>query len=222
MVALRRDALFLVFPVVLVLASGCSNIRLSEDARHSIRHVSVDPQILETVDASSELPVRVESKGLPFYTPWLIAPLGIAIDLIFWKENEERRSLAFLHRLKNAEIDVAGIVRGEFQKTLAKSRVFPIRQKEADAEFRLAVEHALKSSWALHGSWKPSMAITGSLVDREGNVLWRYSADIGSGDAIIPQIDHPFQKPERTRSCYRIAARLVTKALLEHLEGASS
>ncbi len=58
----------------------------------------------------------------------------------------------------------------------------------------------------------------GELLDKQGNVLWKRSADISSNDERLPEFPYPFRRPDRLRNAFVKAARIATAELAQHLK----
>lgn len=206
--------------LLLATALGCSGrVPLTEETRRSVRTVSIVAPVPAAGTLSGNLPgVSVESPGAVWYSSYLTAPVGVVCDLFHLSETGERRADAFAYRMEESGVDVGRIVHTGFRKKLLATELFRVSDaSDVDARFQLDVRYGLDDGWGVRGSWKVSLDVEGSLVDRQGEVLWRSSASISSADERVPELLDPFRRPDLLARAYARAANLVTRALLRDL-----
>ena len=207
------------FVFVALFVTGCHTVRLSDSTRNSIHVVSVSERVVEEGSFSGAL-IDLPTRGEMYYVFWFTIPVGLIYDLVDWSENARRRSAALAQQMRQADVRVGDIMRQQFISRLSKEEVFEsVLESGGDARFRLEVEYGLADRMGLRG-WKPWIEVEGTLLDSEGEVLWRKSEKISDGDPNLPEFVWPFSKPERLRRAYAKAARMAAVRLVEHLKGA--
>ena len=215
--AMFRSLHFLLPAVLLV--TGCRTVHLSDASRDWIHVVSVGEHVVEEGSFSGSL-IDLPTRGEMYYLFWFTIPIGVIYDLIDSSENARRRSEALAQQMRQADVHVGDIMRRQFMSRLSKEEVFDaVLESGGDARFRLEVEYGLADRMGLRG-WKPWVEVEVTLLDLEGEVLWRKAEKISDGDPNLPEFVWPFSKPERLRRAYAKAARMAAARLVEHLKGA--
>lgn len=206
----------LLLPVLLFVA-GCRTVRLSDVSRDSVHVVSVGERVVEEGSFSGSL-INLPTRGELYYVFWFTLPIGVIYDLVDWSENVRRRSEALARQMRRVDIRIGDIMRNQFMSRLTEEEMFDtVVDSGGDARFRLEVQYGLSDRMGLRG-WKPWLEVEGTLLDPEGEVLWRRVEKVSDGDPNLPEFVWPFSKPERLRRAYAKAARMAAARLVEHLK----
>ena len=203
------------------LFAGCSSVELSDEARQAIRTVSIEDIQVAHASYKGHMPeLDVRSRGQFWYALWVTAPIGVLVDLYDWPAHNRRRADAFQHALERAGVSVDKIVREEFATAVVNEGPFAqLLNWGADAKFQLALSYGLDDAMGTRGTWKPYVELEGTLVDQDGNVLWRQTANVTDGDERTTELERPLSDGARLARAYRQAARLVASDLMDHLAG---
>jgi len=223
---MRRLTLLLRSTTVLALvliAAGCSStIELSPENRQQIRLVHVSKDVPEQASISGHLAeIHTATRGGLWFSSLLTAPVGIVLAVLDWSDDEEQSSIRFRSFLEKSDVDVPHLARSRFLRHVANAKVFDsIYTEPGQGTFELQIEHGLSNGLGWRGSWKPWVTAVGSLVDREGKVVWRHQATISEHDARVPEVSHPARQEKFLQRAYARAVDLVTQELVDHLVGA--
>ena len=168
---------------------------------------------------SGNLPeIQSDSRGAKWFGTWITIPVGVFFELFDYSDNQKNARNAFAAFLEDSEIDLSRMVRNKFIRHLAGSRVFDsIYAEPGEAHFKLEVEHGISDGFGLRGAWKPWLTVVGTLESPDGEVLWRYEAEVTEGDARVPEVQSPTTQQDYLRRAYAIAVDKVTEELVEHL-----
>jgi hypothetical protein len=202
------------------VVSGCSNtVELTRESRHEIRNVHVRTQVPEQASISGHLAeIDSDTRGSVWFSSLITMPVGVVYEVMDWSDNKKQTSDRIQSFLAESGVDMPQVVRNKFLRHLANAKVFEsVYADSSHATFELEIEHGLSDGLGWRGGWKPWITAVGSLVDRDGSVVWRYEATISEHDARVPQVEYPARQEKFLRRAYATAADLVAKELVDHL-----
>jgi hypothetical protein len=213
-----------------VLACGCTTVPLAEDARRSIRSVSVSAAV-EQPETLSYFGPELEGYE-PFPPGFLHVPLFRELTLLWsvtpiglwqtWRAYG-RMERALTDRIRGAGIDVGELLRARFLGKLRDAAVFPaVVDAGGDAEFVLAVECGLSTAGGgMEPGVRPWLVVDGRLRDAAGTVLWRKRAKVSTFRDAVPayEIERIYVQPELFRDAVNRAAGIAAAELIAHLRG---
>lgn len=201
--------------LVLLFLGGCATNPPFHDAeRREVRSVTVSPEIV--MPALPQVFGPEASRGF-----FLLGPIG---TMAAAQGNAD--SVAFGDFLQKHKIDVRGIVRGEFIRSLAAGRVSVV-ETGGEARFQLKIEqYGLGPGFSLRpidAPLRPTLRIAATLHAADGRILWQ-NADFVTGMSDLPsrRFDEYLADPGATREALRVAAQRTIDGLLKDLDGHQS
>ena len=209
---------------VLLIATGCNTISLSPERRSSISTVRVVPPTVGETSYSGRLPREydVDTGNALLRIPFTM-PLGLAYELIKYPKTKKKKSRQLRTIFREAKVDVPALVMAEFLDQLRATEIFPnvVDDGEADAILKLEVSYGVEGSFMGREEWKPWLAVTGTLQDRNGRCLWRRTVSVNAGNAGLRELPFPdpFDSSILLRRDFRNAAKPAVEGLLRHLVG---
>lgn len=124
--------------------------------------------------------------------------------------------------LSQQQIDVGGIVRAAFVNGLtADPKWSPRLHDQSETHFDLKVDmYGLANKGPLSSDYKPILSVTASLVDKDGNVLWRERDFVANLSSITPEASYAafLDDPKWFRDGFSVAANEITRSLLGKLK----
>jgi hypothetical protein len=129
--------------------------------------------------------------------------------------------------MQEGQIDVAQIVREQFETELVRAGIFAAIASEAgDAEIRLEVrDFGFAQSFVSPDDpldrLKPLLVVEGSLTRTDGTVLWKKYDDVTNRNKETPDhtLEEYLQNPQFMREAFTVAAKIVAGGLVRNLRG---
>lgn len=201
--------------VSILILSGCAGqnaIRLTDEQRAKIKTVSLDNNVVKPKTAFYQ--GRAQSVGLAFGVLGALATSGSAQDT-------GTQLAEFM--LKN-NIDIGEITNTALAAETKRTNTFLVTNAgNEDAKFKSEIKiFGLAQSNGLSSTLYPTLGVTSQLIDKNGVVTWEkyeyvtaLNSENNQGDTL-----ENFQKdPQKLKSTFENAARIVTKLLVENLNG---
>jgi hypothetical protein len=198
--------------LVLTLLTGCaSTVPLTKPVRESIRSVSINKE------------VKV-ADNMSYYGPGQgLGPLFGLIGYAIAEAVSRGPSAKLNAAMQEGQIDLAQIVREQFESELVRAGIFPAIVAEArDAEIRLEVrEFGFAQPFDPLDRLKPILRVLGSLTRTDGTVLWKKDEHVTNRNEQTPDhtLEEYLQNSQITREAFTVAAKIVASGLVSDLRG---
>lgn len=196
----------------LALVIGCAT-QLSITNRESIRTVSINKNI--------KIPDEIYYYGLGHGVGGALSGLiGQAIADVAAQGTKAQIKTA----MQEGHIDLAQIVREQFETELVAARIFPsIIPEGGDAEVRLEIGmfgFAQIFGDILSNQMKPMLTINGSLVRTDGTIIWKKSSYVINATKQTPShtLEEYLQNPQLMREAFTVAAKIASAELVKHMQ----
>ena len=176
----------------------------------------------EAAEAKQEVvEAKPESGALSIYRVITVMPPffhGYAIDTINGTASEAPAKIA--NYVKQEKIDMGAIIRAEFDRQLQAMPDFANRKnKDAPSKIHLKFRYGI-SKFALSG-YKPFLSLAVAAFDASGKELWKGSERVGAvaGLGSTPSMEYSeyFSSPDKFRSVFEAAAKVLVQSLLKKL-----
>lgn len=210
-------ALWLGLLLSLVGLAACGTITMDAAKRNSIQQVSVS----KIVAVSPE--IYFHGRAQSWYEGTGIGlggAIGAAVSATAPPTVMEKEQIrAFLSQ---QQIDVGEIVRTAFVKGLTSDPKWsPRLRDESETHFDLKVDmYGLANKNPMSSDYKPVLSVTASLVDKDGNVLWRERDFVANLSSATPGASYTdfLNDPKWFRDGFSVAANEITRSLLGKLK----
>lgn len=216
--------------LVAILSCGCHTVHLSPEKRITIKSVSISPEV-KGEDRIDYMGPALEGYE-PFNPGFIHFPVLRELMIVYsitpiglWTISRAygRMEDALTERMQKAGVDVGEIVRGSFQARLKKSKLFPeIVSAGADATLHLWVKCGISNAGGgMSAGSRPWLRVEGSLLDSEGEVLWRRRTKVSTFQERVPayEIERFYVDPELFRDAVARASSIAVGDLLLHMSG---
>lgn len=195
----------------LTLLTGCiSKVALTKPIRESMRSVSIkkDVRLLDDIYYYGQEQCAGAAFGL----------LGAVATLEAAKEPKTRLKAA----MQESQIDLGQIIGEQFATELVEANIFPsIVPEGGDAEVRLEVlMFGFTLPTCFSGKLKPVVGVMGSLVGKDGTVIWQKLENVSGLNGQTPgnTLDEYLQNPKFIREAFSIAGKIVSDGLVKHMQ----
>ncbi len=224
----RVQSLCLYTPLVFALACacGCYTVTPSSEERSALSRGTIRLLEIEEGDVTytGKLPPEYEIDGgnSLLGNPYT-APIGILFEIWNYPKLKRQKSDRLRGIFRDIQVDVPELVGEEFTRLAHLKKIFGALHREeespADAELKLEASYGIKGATFTTDEWSPWLTVSGTLVDSDGEVIWRKQekVELGDGDLRILPFPDPFGSPDRVQAQFREAARIASRWLVEHL-----
>jgi hypothetical protein len=186
----------------IVLLSGCATSQTLSDAdRSSIKSVTLNP--------------KIESVPLYYDT------IGTATALVVAHDNNAVSGAVETEFMANHGIKIEDIVRNEFVQQWNSRRVFPLVDKNGDAEITLKINYYILGIPNIFSpALRPGIGIEAIIKDKTGKEVWKKSSVTTPLNSSLPKHtwDEMEVNPALFKEAFELATRKVVKDLLDDLE----
>ena len=198
------------FVLAMNLITGCvSQKALTKTDKESIRSVSINKQVKMPDDFLYMGPAQA----------WGAA--GGLLGAVAGQSDARSAKAQIKSALQENHIDLEQISREQLEAELLKSNLFSsIAPEGGDAEFRLEVRlwgFVQKNTFSAH--LKPTLSITGSLVNLNGTVLWQKYDYITAFNDQTPEhtIEEYLRNPQLIREAFDTSAKIISEGLVKDI-----
>ena len=196
------------------LIAGCAGgVALSDQTRSSLRRVSIDPNVAKPTTIS----YRGQRQALE------TTVMGPAIGTLAAGFSGRRPAAELVAVMEHANIDLGRLVVEQFEAELKASGSFhEVASEDAEAQFVLAIRlFGFGQAMMSFGGLRPILAVAGTLVARDGSVLWEHSVIVTNIDSRTPSRTHEqyVANPVLIREAFTAAARYAAAELVRHVRG---
>ncbi|WP_322023204.1 hypothetical protein [Burkholderia sp. BCC1977] len=193
----------------IVLFAGCNSVSMDATKRADLQHVSISKSV--SVPSEPYFTGRADAWGAG-----MGGAVGAAIAASVKAGNPGQQISYFL---KQQQIDVGSIVRAAFVHGLESDPKWSrLIRDDGDAYFDLKVNlYGLASTPNPFSSdYKPMLSVTASLIDKNGNVLWRATDFVATLNSATPVATYAafLSEPTLLRDGFAAAAAEITRTLL--------
>ena len=213
-----RRATHSIVPILLslTLLTGCaSSVPLTKPVRESIRSVSINKQV-KVADTMSYVGPEA---GLGA----LFGLIGYGVAAALARGPKAQLTAA----MQAGQIDLAQIVREQFETELVGAGIFPaIVSEPGDGEIKLEVRSfGFAQSFASPDDpldrLKPVLLVEGSLSRTDGTILSKKDEGVGNRTKQSPghTLEEYVQNPQLMREAFTVAAKIVAGGLVRNLRG---
>ncbi|MDP9584655.1 hypothetical protein [Burkholderia ambifaria] len=195
------------------MLAGCNSVSIDAAKRANLQQVSVSNIV--SIPTDPYFTGRADAWG---------AGIGGAVGAAVAsssKFDDPKQQISYF--LKQQKIDVGGIVRATFLSGLvADSKWSSLVRDESDTHFDLKVNlYGLASTPSPFSSdYKPMLSVTASLIDKNGNVVWRATDFVATLNSATPAATYSafLSDPRFFRDGFAVAAAEITRSLLAKLD----
>jgi hypothetical protein len=219
---MQRLIYFVPALTVAIFLGACSTLKpLQEAAQSSIDSVSISESVSVAPTRYSKFgPIIAIAHNPTFLGGTFLTPgHGTVYDAILASERDENRQYALF--LKAVGIDIAPIVRGEFESQIRQHPFFGPRLAQT-AKFRFEIDvpnYSLTQTKSFSAYYKATVVVHARLIGPVGEVVAEAK---GSSclfrDCFLPnKLSDILEKPELLREQYALATRDAVQELLKSL-----
>ena len=120
------------------------------------------------------------------------------------------------------DIDIAQIVRGEFEQQLRNTNLFSMIQTDRGncPELKLTIKvYGFGQPQGLSSQLKPLLGVAGELASPDGSVLWKKYDYVSNLNRKTPShtLEEYLNDPELIREAFNTASQIVVSSLIDHM-----